>query len=199
MLLAVSKTHPVPTLLEVYEAGQRDFGENYVQEALTKKSALPDDTSWHFIGRIQTNKTRLIAEHFAWAHCVDRIAVARRLSAQRPTDKSPLNVCIQVKEEEDDRAGVALDEVQDLAHVIAKLRGVRLRGLMSMPPPGLSEDALHARFRAVGELNEALRSSGLSVDTLSMGMTDDLEIAIAHGATIVRIGTAIFGPRRSPG
>ena len=196
-LLAVSKRQPVASIREAVAAGQRDFGENYVQEGLDKIAAVADpDLRWHFIGHLQSNKTRAVAEHFDWVHTIDSPRVARRLSAQRPASMAPLNVCLQVNiDGEASKAGVAPDDVADLAAACADLPGIRLRGLMCLPavrPPG---DAQREPFAALRRLQAALCNDGLALDTLSMGMSGDFEAAIAEGATIVRIGTAVFGPR----
>jgi PLP dependent protein len=191
-LLAVSKTHAPERIREAYAAGQRDFGENYVQEALDKMAQLADlPLEWHFVGPLQSNKTRAVAGRFQWVHSVDREKVARRLSEQRPAGMAPLNVLIQVNASgEGSKSGVALGEAQALAAAIAGLPNLRLRGLMAIPEPG----APAARFRAVGEVYAELREA-FGLDTLSLGMSDDLEAAIAAGSTMVRIGTAIFGAR----
>ena len=196
-LLAVSKLHPVSAIAEVAAAGQTRFGENYLQEALDKMEALAGlALEWHFIGPIQTNKTRGIAGHFDWVHSVDRFKVARRLSEQRPADRAPLNVCLEVNiSGEASKTGLQPGELGELATAVAQLPRLRLRGLMAIPAP--SEDFNEQR-RACARLREcrdALRARGLALDTLSMGMSADLEAAVAEGATIVRIGTAIFGPR----
>ncbi len=196
-LLAVSKAHPAAAIANAYRAGQQAFGENYVQEALRKMAALPEtDIEWHFIGPVQSNKTRPIALHFSWAHSLERRKIARRLSEQRPQHLPPLNVCIQVNVvNEPTKSGVAPGDVATLAHEIAELPGIRLRGLMAIPPPAEDFESQRAPFRRLRELLEALNADGLSLDTLSMGMSSDMEAAIAEGATIVRVGTAIFGPR----
>jgi PLP dependent protein len=196
-LLAVSKTFGPGDVREAYEAGQRAFGENYIQEAVDKiaqLSALPIE--WHCIGPIQGNKTRLVAAHFAWAHTVDRLKIAQRLAEQRPADLPPLQVCIQVNiDGAPTKSGVPPGDVAALARKIAQLPRLSLRGLMTIPEPApdfASQRAVHARARA---LFDQLRASGLPLDTLSMGMTGDLEAAVAAGSTMVRIGTAIFGAR----
>jgi PLP dependent protein len=191
-LLAVSKTHAPERIREAYAAGQRDFGENYVQEALDKMAQLAElPLEWHLVGPLQSNKTRAVAGRFQWVHSVDREKVARRLSEQRPAGMAPLNVLIQVNASgEGSKSGVALGEAQALAAAIAGLPNLRLRGLMAIPEPG----APAARFRAVGEVYAELREA-FGLDTLSLGMSDDLEAAIAAGSTMVRIGTAIFGAR----
>ncbi len=196
-LLAVSKLHPVSAIAEVAAAGQTRFGENYLQEALDKMKALAGlDLEWHFIGPIQTNKTRGIAGHFDWVHSVDRLKVARRLSEQRPAGLAPLNVCLEVNiSGEASKTGLQPAELGELAAAVAELPRLRLRGLMAIPAP--SEDFVEQRrvCARLRECQEALRSSGFALDTLSMGMSADLEAAVAEGATMVRIGTAIFGPR----
>ena len=200
-LLAVSKTFGADAVVEAADAGQRAFGENYLQEALDKMTAVsalrPDLLlEWHFIGPIQSNKTRPIAEHFDWVHSVDRLKIAQRLSEQRPDSMPPLNICLQVNiSGEESKSGVAPDQVLDLARQVAALPRLRLRGLMAIPEPAESEDAQRRPLRAMFELMQRLREQGLDLDTLSMGMSADLEAAIAEGATIVRIGTAIFGKR----
>ncbi|MAA75075.1 MAG: YggS family pyridoxal phosphate-dependent enzyme [Salinisphaeraceae bacterium] len=197
-LMAVSKTRPADAVRAAAAAGQRDFGENYLQEALEKISALRGEPLvWHFIGPIQSNKTRDIASHFDWVHSVDRLKIARRLSSQRPEDRPPLNICLQVNiSGEASKSGVAPAEAAALAGEIARLPGLRLRGLMAIPEPDSATPG--APFAALRELQaEIARGLGASgeLDTLSMGMSDDFPAAIAEGATIVRIGTAIFGPR----
>ncbi len=196
-LLAVSKTRPAADIRALHACGQRAFGENYLQEAQTKMASLADlAIEWHHIGRIQGNKTRAIAAAFHWAHGVAELRHAERLAEQRPPELPPLNVCIQVNvSAEPSKAGVPVTAVEPLARAIALLPNLRLRGLMAIPEP--SDDALAQRrpFRALRELRDRLRAVGLEMDTLSMGMSDDLEAAILEGATIVRIGTALFGPR----
>lgn len=203
-LLAVSKTHPPARIAEAYGAGQRAFGENYVQEALEKMDALTgllgDERSreieWHLIGPLQSNKTRAAAERFDWVQSVDREKIARRLSEQRPAALAPLNVLIEVNlSGEATKSGIAANGAADLARAVAALPRLHLRGLMSIPPPSSDRAEQRAAFRAVYELFERLRGEGLELDTLSMGMSDDMEAAIEEGATMVRIGTAIFGPR----
>ena len=197
-LLAVSKGHPAETLrLAVERAGQREFGESQVQEALPKVAALSDhDLTWHFIGPIQSNKTRDIARHFQWAHGVDRIKIARRLDDQRPAEMPPLNVCIQVNASgEATKSGVAITEVPALAEAISRLPRLRLRGLMAIPPPLAEFSRQRDAFRQIREAQARLVAQGWPLDTLSMGMSGDMEAAIAEGATIVRIGRALFGAR----
>lgn len=197
LLLAVSKKKPVEDIRAAYAAGQRDFGENYLQEALQKMDALADlDIRWHFIGAIQSNKTRDIAARFDWAHCIDRAKVARRLGSQRPAGMAPLNVCIQVNlDDEASKAGVTLAAVPGLAAEIVGLEGIRLRGLMTIPAPRSDIGEQRASFARLAQALAALRQQGIDCDTLSMGMTGDMSAAIAEGSTLVRIGTAIFGER----
>jgi len=196
-LLAVSKRKPAEDIRQAYACGQRDFGENYLQEAQQKIAALSDlDIHWHFIAAIQSNKTRPIAEAFDWAHCLDRYKIAKRLSEQRPTAMPPLNVCIQVNvEQETSKSGVALDQVDALAEQIADLPNLQLRGLMAIPLPQQDYEAQRKPFAELRQALEQLNKRGLNCDTLSMGMTHDMTAAIAEGATLVRIGTAIFGER----
>ncbi|POR56060.1 hypothetical protein B0G62_101456 [Paraburkholderia eburnea] len=198
-LLAVSKTFPADDVRAAHAAGQRAFGENYVQEAVDKIETLADlraSLEWHFIGPLQSNKTRPVAERFDWVHSVDRLKIAQRLSEQRPADRAPLNVCLQVNVSgEDSKSGVAPEEAAQIAHAIAALPNLRLRGLMSIPEPAPTLDAQRAPHRRLRELFDALRADGLALDTLSMGMSADLEAAVLEGATIVRVGTAIFGAR----
>ncbi|TXI24684.1 MAG: YggS family pyridoxal phosphate-dependent enzyme [Ottowia sp.] len=200
-LLAVSKTFGPEAVRAAAAAGQRDFGENYIQEGVDKIAALADlrdQLRWHCIGPIQSNKTRLVAEHFDWVHTVDRLKIAERLSAQRPADRPPLNVCIQVNIDGGaNKSGVAPGEALALARAVAALPQLKLRGLMSIPeiaPDFEAARAVHASARA---LFDQLNADGLGLDTLSMGMSDDLEAAIAAGSTMVRVGTAIFGSRAS--
>ncbi|MEM5399455.1 YggS family pyridoxal phosphate-dependent enzyme [Paraburkholderia unamae] len=198
-LLAVSKTFPAQDVRAAHAAGQRAFGENYVQESVDKIEALADlraSIEWHFIGPLQSNKTRPVAERFNWVHSVDRLKIAERLSAQRPAGMAPLNVCLQVNVSgEASKSGVTPQEAQQVARQIAALPNLRLRGLMSIPEPETSLEAQRAPHRQLRELFEALRADGLALDTLSMGMSADLEAAVLEGATIVRVGTAIFGAR----
>ena len=198
-LLAVSKTQSADAVRQAHAAGLRAFGENYLQEALEKIHLLADlEIEWHFIGAIQTNKTRPIAENFAWVHCVDREKIARRLSDQRPPHLPPLNVCVQVNiDGEDTKSGVAPAEVAPLATAIAAMPGLRLRGLMAIPQPQADLQKQRQPFFRLHQLLDTLRAlPGLAdLDTLSMGMSADMAAAIAEGATIVRIGTAIFGAR----
>ncbi|MCM8594418.1 YggS family pyridoxal phosphate-dependent enzyme [Accumulibacter sp.] len=196
-LLAVSKTWPAAPIAELAAAGQRAFGENHVQEALDKIRALAAlDLEWHFIGPLQANKTRPVAENFAWVHSVDRLRIAERLSLQRPTSLPPLSVCIQVNVSgETTKSGVSAADAPALARSVAALPRLRLRGLMAIPAPTDDFAGQRRAFRCLRELLERLTADGLSVDTLSMGMSDDLEAAIAEGSTLVRVGTAIFGER----
>ncbi|VVE57332.1 YggS family pyridoxal phosphate enzyme [Pandoraea terrae] len=204
-LLAVSKTFGADAVREAIAAGQRAFGENYVQEAVDKITALAaenaqrsagDRLEWHFIGPLQSNKTRQVAEHFDWVHSVDRLKIAERLSAQRPAHLAPLQVCLQVNiSGESSKSGATPGEAPALARAIAALPNVRLRGLMAIPEPEDDPAAQRRPFAAVRALFDQLRADGLALDTLSMGMSGDLEAAIAEGATMVRVGTAIFGAR----
>lgn len=198
-LVAVSKTQPPEAVEAAYHAGQRRFGENYVQEALSKQAALAHlpNIEWHFIGPIQSNKTREIAEHFSWVHSIDREKVARRLSEQRPAALGQLNVCLQVNlDAEPNKAGVSLKALPDLARQVSQLPNLCLRGLMAIPAPREERAAQRASLARLREALEDLRAQGLALDTLSMGMSADLEAAVAEGATLVRVGTDIFGARR---
>jgi pyridoxal phosphate enzyme (YggS family) len=199
-LVAVSKTKPASAVREAYEAGQRAFGENQLQDAQAKVDALAGlGIEWHFIGPVQSNKTRPIAADFAWVHTIDRLKVARRLNDQRPADAQPLQVCVQVNVSgETSKSGVEPDETVALAEAVAALPRLRLRGLMAIPAPESEFSAQRAPFRKLRALLDTLNHRGLALDTLSMGMTQDTEAAIAEGATIVRIGTAIFGARSTP-
>ena len=196
-LLAVSKKKSVGDIVSAASAGQRDFGESYLQEALEKIAALENENlCWHFVGPIQKNKTRQIAAHFDWVHGIERLIVAERLSTQRPAHLPPLQVCLQVNiDREHSKSGVQCEQVQDLATALQKLPRLELRGLMAIPRQ--TSDTIHRRrrFAQLREMLEQLNESGFELDTLSMGMSDDLEAAVAEGATIVRIGTAIFGAR----
>ncbi len=204
-LLAVSKTRPPEDLRAAVRAGQTAFGENYVQEALEKIEALADvpGLEWHFIGPIQSNKTRQIADAFAWVHSVERLKIARRLSEQRDPAKPPLNICLQVNiDDEASKSGCRLEELPDLVAAVSELPNLSLRGLMAIPKPNQPEAQLRARFRALANALKQLRQSAPEagpLDTLSMGMSSDLELAIAEGATWVRVGTALFGPRPARG
>jgi pyridoxal phosphate enzyme (YggS family) len=188
-------------VLEAMSAGQRAFGENYLQEALDKIAAVAAaapavPVEWHFIGPIQSNKTRPIATHFAWVHSVDRLKVAQRLSEQRPPELGPLNICLQVNVSgEATKSGIAQDELPGLARAVAALPNLRLRGLMAIPEPESDPQKQRAPFARLRELADGLRADGVALDTLSMGMSGDLQAAVAEGATLVRIGSAIFGAR----
>ncbi|RUO60493.1 YggS family pyridoxal phosphate-dependent enzyme [Pseudidiomarina insulisalsae] len=197
-LLAVSKTQPASAIQHLYAAGQRDFGENYLQEALLKQQQLTDlhDLTWHFIGPIQSNKTRDIAAHFTWVQSIDRKKIARRLSEQRPSHLPPLQVLIQVNiDDEASKSGVAAEQVSDLAAYIDDLPQLELRGLMTIPAADTDSDQQQASFTAMQRLFSGLTSQYSTVDTLSMGMSNDLAAAIAAGSTMVRVGTALFGKR----
>ena len=196
-LLAVSKTFPADAVRAAHAAGQFEFGENYIQEAVEKQALLADlPLSWHCIGPIQSNKTRLVAQHFAWAHTVDRLKIAQRLNEQRPAQLPPLNVCVQVNIDGGPaKSGVAPAEALALAREIAQLPRLRLRGLMTIPEPAARFEAQLALHRQARSLFDAMRSAGLDLDTLSLGMSADLEAAIHAGSTLVRVGTAIFGGR----
>lgn len=199
-LLAVSKTKPISAIREAAAAGQRDFGENYVQEGVEKILALADHgLVWHFIGPLQSNKTRSVAEHFDWVHSIERLKIAQRLSEQRPSHLAPLQVCVQVNVSgESSKSGCSPDEAADLCVAVAGLPRLQLRGLMAIPAP--ADDLAEQRrpCRQLREIYAALRARGLALDTLSMGMSHDMEAAILEGATLVRIGTAIFGERDYP-
>ena len=199
-LLAVSKTFGPEAVLEAVAAGQRAFGENYLQEGLDKIRSLQEAGApaleWHFIGPIQSNKTRPIAEHFAWTHTVDREKIAQRLSEQRPAGMAPLQICLQVNiSGETSKSGVAPEELAALAHKVAALPNLVLRGLMAIPEPAVEFAQQRAAFARLRVLYEQLRADGLALDTLSMGMSADLRAAVVEGATIVRVGSAIFGSR----
>lgn len=196
-LLAVSKTWPAHRVREAWQAGQRAFGENYAQEGVQKMGQLSDlDIEWHFIGPIQSNKTRILAEHFAWVHSVSREKIAERLSAARPPNLPPLEICLQVNvSDESTKGGVAPADACALAQAVAALPRLRLRGLMAIPQPERDLEAQRKGFRVLRELKDRLGAQGIVLDTLSMGMSDDLEAAVLEGATIVRVGTAIFGAR----
>lgn len=201
-LLAVSKTRPAAEIREAAAAGQHAFGENYLQEALDKIAELGDvhGLQWHFIGPIQSNKTRPIAENFDWVHSVDRLKIARRLSEQREAHRPPLNICLQVNiDNEDSKAGCLLSELPQLATAVSSLPNICLRGLMAIPDPDQSEENLRLSFHRLAEaLAKLRRQPGIEapLDTLSMGMSSDLEVAIAEGASWVRVGTALFGERQ---
>jgi pyridoxal phosphate enzyme (YggS family) len=196
-LLAVTKKQPVACIRAAAAAGQADFGENYAREGIEKIEQLAGlPLTWHFIGQLQANKTREVAQHFHWVHTVDRLRVAERLSAQRPVHASPVQVLLQVNlADESGKGGVAPDELANLAGHVATLPRLCLRGLMCIPPPATGLDAQRAPFRRLRELRDRLNDAGHHLDTLSMGMSDDLEAAVMEGATIVRVGTALFGPR----
>jgi pyridoxal phosphate enzyme (YggS family) len=193
----VSKTQSAATVREAYEAGQRDFGENYVQEALEKIAALPlPGLVWHFIGPLQSNKTRDIASHFDWVHSVDRLKIASRLNEQRPAGMAPLNVCIQVNiSDEDSKSGVALADVEALCEAVQSMPNLRLRGLMAIPAPSDDPAAQRAVYAPLAALLRQLQALYAGMDTLSVGMSADFAAAIAEGSTLVRVGTAIFGAR----
>ncbi len=196
-ILAVSKQQPVAAIRELAALGMHDFGENYLQDALPKRQQLADlDLSWHFIGHIQTNKTRLVAQHFDWVQSVDRPKIARRLNDQRPDELAPLNVCVQVNiSEEDNKGGVAPSAAKQLAQEIAELPRLKLRGLMAIPQATSDYEQQVQAFAELKSLFDRLNDDGLQLDTLSMGMSHDLEAAIVAGATMLRVGQALFGPR----
>ena len=196
-LLAVSKKQPLEKIREAYAAGQREFGENFVQEGVEKIAAMDeDDITWHFIGHLQSNKTRVVAENFDWVHTIDKLKTARRLSEQRPDSLPPLNVCLQVNvDDEESKSGVTPGALPELAAACAELPNIRLRGLMCLPAIREEPDAQRVPFAVLRELAEKLRTDGVDTDTLSMGMAADFRVALLEGATIVRIGTALFGER----
>lgn len=199
-LLAVSKTKPASAIAEAIDAGHRAFAENYVQEGVEKirhfQASGIGDLQWHFIGPLQSNKSRLVAEHFDWCHTVDRLRIATRLSEQRPSGMTPLNVLIQINiSDENSKSGIALSALDELAAQVAELPGLTLRGLMAIPAPESSYERQFAVARQMAVAFEALKAHYPTVDTLSLGMSDDMEAAIAAGSTMVRIGTAIFGAR----
>ena len=196
-LLAVSKTRPEQEILEAVQCGQSDFAENYVQEAVEKIRIIDNPAlTWHFIGPVQSNKTRQIAEFFHWVHGIDRLKIAQRLNDARPRDYPPLNVCIQINiSGETSKAGVSPEAARELAQTINSLPGLRLRGLMTLPAPGDEFEQQRRPFAGLHQCLRELQSEFPDLDTLSMGTTNDMPAAIAEGATIVRIGTAIFGPR----
>ena len=196
-LLAVSKTMPAQAVRDAHAAGQLAFGENYIQEGVDKIAALADlPLEWHCIGPIQSNKSKLVAENFAWVHSIDRLKIAERLSAQRPQNLPPLQVCLQVNVDGgSNKSGVAPGELLALAQAVAQLPNLQLRGIMTIPEPAENEAAARAVHRQAKALLDNLNAAGLKFDTLSMGMTGDLEAAIAEGSTCVRVGTAIFGQR----
>ncbi|MBC7394256.1 MAG: YggS family pyridoxal phosphate-dependent enzyme [Variovorax sp.] len=198
-LLAVSKTFPAEAVRDAYGAGQRAFGENYIQEGVGKIQALANiraELEWHCIGPLQSNKTRLVAEHFDWVHSVDRLKIAQRLSEQRPADLPPLQVCLQVNVDGGaNKSGVSPEEAVALAQAVAALPRLRLRGLMAIPEPAVGFDAQRALFLKAAAVFDRINAAGIELDTLSLGMSADLEAAIAAGSTMVRVGTAIFGGR----
>ena len=198
-LLAVSKTFPAEAVRDAYGAGQRAFGENYIQEGVGKIQSLADlraELEWHCIGPLQSNKTRLVAEHFDWVHSVDRLKIAQRLSEQRPADLPPLQVCLQVNVDGGaNKSGVSPEEAVALAQDVAALPRLRLRGLMAIPEPAAGFDAQRALFMTAAAVFDRINAAGIELDTLSLGMSADLEAAIAAGSTMVRVGTAIFGGR----
>lgn len=197
-LLAASKSQSSETILQTYTAGQRIFGENYLQEALVKIHALPNDIEWHFIGPIQRNKTRKIAEHFSWVESVESIDIAKRLSDQRPKHLPALNICIEINvSNEATKAGVSIQEAPALVNACLQLPRITLRGLMTIPAPSETFAAQRIPCRALYQLFQSLRDQGIPLDTLSMGMSDDMEAAIAEGATMVRVGRGLFGERGS--
>jgi len=197
-LLAVSKTMPAQAVREAYAAGQLAFGENYIQEGVDKIAVLADlPLEWHCIGPIQSNKTKLVAENFAWVHSIDRLKIAERLSAQRPAHLPPLQVCLQVNVDGgSNKSGVAPEDLLALAQAVAKLPHLQLRGIMTIPEPAETEAEARAVHQQAKRLFDHLKTAGLTLDTLSMGMTADLEAAVAEGSTCVRVGTAIFGSRQ---
>jgi pyridoxal phosphate enzyme (YggS family) len=199
VLVAVSKTHPPEMVREAFAAGQRDFGENYVQEAVAKIAALADlPATWHFIGTLQGNKARDVAERFDWVHAVDRARIAELLSRHRPAGRRPLNVCVEVNiSEEATKSGVKPGEALALARLVATLPGLRFRGLMGMASPSGDEAKARAEFSVLRRELEAIRAAGIPGDTLSMGMSQDWRAALAEGATMLRVGTAIFGEREA--
>ena len=196
-LIAVSKTQTAERLRDAFSAGLHSFGENYLQEALDKQAALADlPIEWHFIGPLQSNKTRPVAEHFSWVHSIDRLKLAQRLSDQRPADLPLLQVCLQVNVSgEDSKSGVAPADLPALAHAVAALPRLQLRGLMAIPEPTPDQALLRARFAELRRLRDALVAAGLPLDTLSMGMSADYALAIEEGATMIRIGSLLFGAR----
>ncbi len=196
-MLAVSKRHPASAVAQLADAGQVDFGENYVSEALEKMAALASrPLSWHFIGPVQSNKTSAIAQHFSWVHSVDRGKILRRLSAARPRDLPPLSCCLQINlENEPSKSGARADQARELAELAASLPGIRLQGLMCIPRPSTDDQALRAVFARLAQLRDTISSPEQPLPVLSMGMSSDLEAAIAEGSTMVRVGTALFGPR----
>lgn len=195
-LLAVSKTQEPDQINALYALGQVAFGENYIQEALAKQTDCPASIEWHCIGPVQSNKSRLVAEHFAWCHTVDSLKLARRLSEQRPQGRTPLNCCIQLHVGgEQSKSGLPAAAVLDLAIAMADMPGLRLRGLMCIPPPEQDETAQRRWFAEARQVYQQLQSGFAGIDTLSMGMSGDMAAAVAEGSTMVRVGTALFGPR----
>jgi len=196
-LLAVSKRHSAEKIEEAFKLGQKSFGENYVQELLEKAESLSHlDIEWHFIGPLQSNKTKPIAKTVSWVHTIDRLKIAERLSKQRSEDLDPLNICLQVNiSNEASKSGVLIDEVEPLATEVSKLPQIKLRGLMVIPAPETDFNKQRVEFAKLADLKDTLNKKGFKLDTLSMGMSNDMEAAIAEGATIIRIGTAIFGSR----
>jgi len=196
-VLAVGKKHPAARIRGLYEQGQFDFGENQLQEARLKQLELADlDINWYFIGHLQSNKTLAIAEHFDWVQSVDRVKILNRLSAQRPRPLAPINICLQVNiDMEPQKSGLLPEQVFELAQLAVGLRGIQLRGLMAIPRASNDPGEVNDSFRRVKVLYDELRTEGFILDTLSMGMSSDLESAIAHGSTMVRVGTDLFGPR----
>ena len=196
-ILAVSKKHPAARIREFHHLGQHAFGENYVQEALEKQKQLFDlEIEWHFIGPLQSNKTNEAALHFQWVQSVDRIKLLKRLSNQRPASRSELNICIQVNiDREEQKSGIMPEQLEELAQYACSMENLRLRGLMAIPQPATADHDPSDSYRRMNELFQALNASGMALDTLSMGMSADLEDAIIHGSTMVRIGTDLLGPR----
>ncbi len=198
-LLAVSKTCPLADLQTLYKLGQRHFAENYLQDALPKIAEMPTDVCWHFIGPLQSNKTRPVAENFHWLHTLERLKIARRLNQQRPAEQPPLNVCIQVNISADpNKSGLPPEAVAELAKEISTLPRLRLRGLMALPQQQTELAPQRIPFQKLAELYAQLNQRGFELDTLSMGMSNDLEAAVAEGSTLLRIGSGLFGPRKYP-
>jgi PLP dependent protein len=196
-LLAVSKTRTVDEIMTAYDSGQRHFGENYCQEAIEKIDTIKQtDIVWHFIGPVQSNKTSQISQYFDWVHTVDRVKIARRLDESRPENTPPLNICIQINiSGESSKSGIALDETEDFIKELAQFERLKIRGLMTLPAPTESFEEQRLSFAEINKKFTELNNNGLKLDTLSIGTTNDMDAAIAEGATIVRIGTALFGPR----
>jgi pyridoxal phosphate enzyme (YggS family) len=197
LLLAVSKTRTPDEITAAFNCGQTCFGESYLQEALSKIEHLKDKAiEWHFIGKVQSNKTKSIAENFDWVHSIDKLKHAQRLNEQRPDSKAPLNICLQINiDNEETKGGIKPEEAADLIQQICKLSRLRLQGLMALPTPAQDLEAQRIPFRKLRELRDQLATDSLPLETLSMGMSGDIEAAIAEGSTMVRVGTAIFGPR----